>query len=73
MILLDALISPSNTFVQGTLNAVTDILVAALPIRAIWRLQLERRQKIALIGIMTLGWWYVSQIPLMIHPSHDAR
>jgi hypothetical protein len=72
MILLDALISHSNTLIQGTLNSVIDVMIAALPIRAIWRLQLERRQKIALIGIMTLGWWYVSQIPLLIHPSYNT-
>jgi hypothetical protein len=48
---------PSLTLTQGILNVVTDFMVAVLPIRAIWRLQLERRQKIALIAIMTLGWW----------------
>jgi hypothetical protein len=73
MALFDALISSSNTFIQGTLNAVTDIMVAALPIRAIWRLQLERRQKIALIGIMTIGWWCVSQTPFTIHPPDQPN
>jgi hypothetical protein len=38
---------------------ITDLLIAALPVRGIWRLQLVRRQKIALIVILTLGWLWV--------------
>jgi hypothetical protein len=43
-------------YVHGTLNMVTDLLIAALPVRVIWQLQLVRRQKIALVAILTLGW-----------------
>jgi hypothetical protein len=43
-------------YAHGTLNMVTDLLIAALPVRVIWRLQLVRRQKIALVAILTLGW-----------------
>jgi hypothetical protein len=44
---------------MASINIATDLLVAALPVRAIWRLQLIRKQKIALIALMTLGWSYV--------------
>lgn len=37
----------------------TDLLVAALPIRPLWKLQIAMRQKIALLGILTIGWLYV--------------
>jgi hypothetical protein len=35
---------------------ITDLLIAALPVRGIWQLQLVRKQKIALIAILTVGW-----------------
>ncbi|KAH4070919.1 hypothetical protein HBI70_209700 [Parastagonospora nodorum] len=41
----------------GTLNTVTDLMIAALPVRAIWRLQIVRSQKIALVMILSLGWF----------------
>jgi hypothetical protein len=34
-------------------------MIAALPVRAIWSLQLVRRQKVALVFIMSVGWLYV--------------
>ncbi|CAI6339898.1 unnamed protein product [Periconia digitata] len=51
-------------YINGTLNMVTDLLIAALPIRVIWRLQLVRRQKIALIALLTLG-WFVSIVSII--------
>jgi hypothetical protein len=46
----------SARYANGSLNSATDLLIAALPVRAIWRLQLVRRQRIALIFVLTLGW-----------------
>jgi hypothetical protein len=46
----------SARYANGSLNAATDLLIAALPVRAIWRLQLVRRQRLALIAILTVGW-----------------
>jgi hypothetical protein len=46
----------SARYVHGSLNTSTDLLIAALPVRGIWRLRLVRRQRIALIAILTLGW-----------------
>ena len=43
-------------YANGSLNTATDLLIAALPVRGIWRLQLVKRQRIALIGILSLGW-----------------
>jgi hypothetical protein len=45
------------------LNIATDLLVAALPIRRLWKLQLPMRQKIALVSIMTIGWLYAYLFP----------
>lgn len=43
-------------YANSTFNMIADLLIAALPVRSIWRLQLVRRQKIALIGILTVSW-----------------
>jgi hypothetical protein len=32
-------------------------MVAILPIKVIWRLQVPSRQKVALLGILTIGWF----------------
>lgn len=44
---------------NAALNIATDLLVAALPIRRLWKLQLPLRQKIAIVSILTIGWLYV--------------
>ncbi|KAH4107913.1 hypothetical protein HBI80_129120 [Parastagonospora nodorum] len=44
---------------NAALNITTDLLVAALPVRQLWRLQIAMRQKIALLIILTLGWFVV--------------
>lgn len=41
---------------NAALNITTDLLVAALPVRQLWKLQIAMRQKIALLLILTLGW-----------------
>ncbi|CAN9210265.1 unnamed protein product [Alternaria alternata] len=43
-------------FAHGFLNMITDLMVALLPVPAIWRLQLVRRQKIALVCLLCVGW-----------------
>jgi hypothetical protein len=43
-------------YAHGSINTATDLLIAALPIKGIWQLQLVRRQRIALIAVLTLGW-----------------
>lgn len=44
-------------YVNASVNIITDLLVATIPVRGIWRLQIPRRQKIALLGILTIGWF----------------
>ncbi|RMZ72795.1 integral membrane [Pyrenophora seminiperda CCB06] len=44
-------------YMNASFNIVTDICVAFLPVRVIWNLQLARRQKVALIGVLTIGWF----------------
>jgi len=46
---------------NAALNITTDLLVAVLPVRQLWTLQIPKRQKIALLIILTLGWLYVSR------------
>lgn len=41
---------------NAALNITTDLLVAALPVRQLWKLQIAMRQKIALLLILTIGW-----------------
>ena len=39
------------------MNIVTDLLVAIIPVRGIWSLHIPKRQKVALLGILTIGWF----------------
>ncbi|PVH99345.1 hypothetical protein DM02DRAFT_711795 [Periconia macrospinosa] len=43
-------------YLNSIWNMIAGLLIAALPVRGIWRLQLVRRQKVALIAVLTLGW-----------------
>ncbi|CAI6334434.1 unnamed protein product [Periconia digitata] len=42
---------------NSAFNIVTDVLFATLPVPLIWKLQLNTRTKISLIGILSLGWF----------------
>ncbi|PVH98848.1 hypothetical protein DM02DRAFT_484891, partial [Periconia macrospinosa] len=42
---------------NSSFNIITDVLFATLPIPLIWKLQLNMRTKISLIGILSLGWF----------------
>ncbi|KAF9701863.1 hypothetical protein EKO04_000126 [Ascochyta lentis] len=44
-------------YTNASVNIVTDILVAVIPVPGIWGLHIPRRQKIALLGILTIGWF----------------
>ena len=50
------LTAPRMYHANAGLNIATDLLVAALPVRAIMMLKIAMRQKVALIVILTLGW-----------------
>ncbi|KAH7081140.1 hypothetical protein BKA63DRAFT_462019 [Paraphoma chrysanthemicola] len=54
-------------YANASLNIVTDLLVALLPVRSIWGLQIPRRQKIALLIILTLGWFVCVVSMLRLH------
>ncbi|KAF2277553.1 uncharacterized protein EI97DRAFT_457554 [Westerdykella ornata] len=41
------------------INMFTDLLVAVLPIRNLWTLRIPLRQKIAVVILLTLGWFVV--------------
>jgi len=37
-------------------NMATDVILATLPVQIIWNLQVNRRQKLSLIGVLSLGY-----------------
>lgn len=53
--------SPANFTRIGlfntSVNVITDVIFATLPIPLIWNLQMNRRTKIALCGILSLGYF----------------
>ncbi|KAJ4331604.1 hypothetical protein N0V95_009850 [Ascochyta clinopodiicola] len=44
-------------YTNASVNIMTDIMVAAIPVPGIWGLHIPKRQKIALLGILTIGWF----------------
>lgn len=52
---------------NASINIVTDLLVAFLPVRVIWHLQIAKRQKYALMGILTIGWFVCVVSFLRLH------
>jgi hypothetical protein len=53
---LAKLTSSSMYHANAAFNITTDLLVAALPVRQIWKLQVALKQRVALLIILTLGW-----------------
>ncbi|KAH8691723.1 hypothetical protein GQ44DRAFT_719994 [Phaeosphaeriaceae sp. PMI808] len=54
-------------FVNAGINIFTDIMVAVLPVKAIWALQIPNRQKFAVLGILTIGWFVCVVSILRLH------
>ena len=46
---------------------MTDLLVATLPVRVIWGLQIPKRQRVALLCILTIGWFVCVVSILRLH------
>ncbi|KFY36023.1 hypothetical protein V494_05383 [Pseudogymnoascus sp. VKM F-4513 (FW-928)] len=44
-------------YANGGLNIATDLIIATLPIYSVWKLQIDIRQKIALMVVLALGWF----------------
>ncbi|KAJ4990692.1 hypothetical protein SVAN01_03923 [Stagonosporopsis vannaccii] len=44
-------------YTNASVNIFTDLMVAVIPVRGIWCLQIPRRQKFALLGVLTIGWF----------------
>lgn len=38
------------------INIASDVILATLPVQIIWKLQINQRQKFALIGVLSLGY-----------------
>lgn len=45
--------------VLGIVNMVNDIIILAVPIPSIWALQMNKKTKVSVVGIMMLGGLYV--------------
>jgi hypothetical protein len=43
-------------YTNAAINILTDLAVAMLPLPSVWGLQLPRKQKIALMFILAIGW-----------------
>ncbi|KAF2830466.1 hypothetical protein CC86DRAFT_284143 [Ophiobolus disseminans] len=54
-------------YANASLNIVTDLMVAILPVKVILGLQIPRKQKIALLIILTLGWFVCIVSMLRLH------
>ncbi|KAH7554728.1 hypothetical protein BM1_07389 [Bipolaris maydis] len=54
-------------FVNAAVNILTDLLVAFLPVKVIWNLQIAKRPKIALVMISTIGWFVCVVSILRLH------
>jgi hypothetical protein len=57
-------------YINASVNILTDLLVAIIPVRGIWSLQIPRRQKTALLGILTIGWFVCIVSGLRVYALH---
>ena len=46
---------------NGIFNLLTDVIILLVPLKAVWSLQLDRRRKIGVVMVFTLGFLYVIQ------------
>jgi len=55
----------------GTVNVVSDFVILFLPIFSIWRLQMERKQKVQLTAVFAFGLLYIKPLPLsLLQPAN---
>ncbi|KAL6708296.1 hypothetical protein ACN47E_003220 [Coniothyrium glycines] len=54
-------------YVNASINIFTDVIIAVLPVRVIWRLQVPMKQRVALLGILTIGWFVCIVSVLRLH------
>ena len=46
---------------NGIFNLLTDVIILLVPLKAVWGLQLDRRRKIGVVMVFTLGFLYVTK------------
>ncbi len=44
---------------SGLFNSITDVMILLVPVKFVWNLQLSRRQKVGVVAVFTIGFWYV--------------
>lgn len=60
-------------YTNASVNIVTDLMVAVIPIRGIWSLQIPKRQKTALLGILTIGWFVCIVSVLRVYALNEFQ
>ncbi|KAL1795429.1 hypothetical protein ACET3X_005653 [Alternaria dauci] len=54
-------------YANASINILSDLVVAFLPVRVIWTLQIALRQRLALMTILTIGWFVCIVSILRLH------
>ena len=53
---------PSLFNASGLFNWITDILMLLIPVKALWKLQMNARTKAGIATVFTLGFWYRARV-----------
>lgn len=56
---------PSLFNASGLFNWITDILMLLIPVKALWKLQMNARTKAGIATVFTLGFWYSSSLCIL--------
>lgn len=53
---------------SGIFNTVTDVIILLIPVKVVWKLQIDKKRKLGIILVFTVGSTYVVQL-VTITPS----
>jgi hypothetical protein len=59
----------SRTFIltSCSLSIFMDLIIIPIPSIMVWNLQMDRKTKVLVVAVMSLGWMYVFPLP---YPTH---
>ena len=52
-------------------NVLGDVMILALPVRKVWKLQMSTEKKIAVLGMFLLGGLWVVLLRVSVHDTHQ--
>lgn len=55
-----------ESIIVGVLALVSDLVILAIPMPAIWKLQIKLKKKLAITGILCVGGMYVLHFPSIL-------